>query len=502
MTTPTRPRPPLRRAGTLLFFMLILLAMPSLAPAGNPEFTAWLPFVAAGPPSYDVTDEAGLIAAIARANTAADLPAIHIRNDITLTAPLPVLENPAPSLILIDGHGHALDGNETGPVLAIGPGTMVLIENLTIRNGWSECGGGLAVSGDVTVRDSTITGNRAIDGGGICVLGNAMPLHSETARLILESTAVSGNDAGRDGGGIFAASPATPEGQTAGSAIVRATSSRVANNEAGRDGGGIFAQGGPNNDATVTLTDVTVSGNEAGGRGGGAFTRTGSGSVTLWIIRSTVAGNRAASAGGLYNQGSTGFEWYSGGRAEVTIIESTLSGNVAANDGGAVFNLDVPEDGPGQRMPAVPPPIGGAYVNINYSTVAFNRAGRGGGVWESGRTWSLATIITGNEGGDCAGPGEVSSIGYTLDSDGSCGLGNPSDLPRGVADLRPLALNPPGTTATHALGPLSQARDRIPYAGVTGCGTGEPNPDQRRVARPQPAGGSCDIGSFEARPGE
>jgi hypothetical protein len=105
-----------------------------------------------------------------------------------------------------------------------------------------------------------------------------------------------------------------------------------------------------------------------------------------------------------------------------------------------------------------------------------------------------------NAGGDCNE--HMGSAGYNLDSDKSCGLNGASDVSGGAADLRPLALNAPGLTMTHALGPDSQARDRIPSGEFDGCFLGLPNPDQRRVTRPQPIGGRCDIGAFEARPGD
>ena len=62
----------------------------------------------------------------------------------------------------------------------------------------------------------------------------------------------------------------------------------------------------------------------------------------------------------------------------------------------------------------------------------------------------------------------IASGGYNLDGDGTCGLGASTDLPEAEADLQPLASWPPGLTATHALGPTSAARDRIP-AGQAGC---------------------------------
>jgi len=64
-------------------------------------------------------------------------------------------------------------------------------------------------------------------------------------------------------------------------------------------------------------------------------------------------------------------------------------------------------------------------------------------------------------------------------------------------NLDTLNVNAPGTTATHALLPGSPAIDKIPNTG--GCNGAGVTTDQRGVARPQPAGGLCDIGAFEVQ---
>jgi hypothetical protein len=55
--------------------------------------------------------------------------------------------------------------------------------------------------------------------------------------------------------------------------------------------------------------------------------------------------------------------------------------------------------------------------------------------------------------------------------------------------IEPLALNPPGTTRTHALLPNSPAVNHIP------AGSCVETEDQRGVHRPQGAG--CDVGAYE-----
>jgi hypothetical protein len=84
--------------------------------------------------------------------------------------------------------------------------------------------------------------------------------------------------------------------------------------------------------------------------------------------------------------------------------------------------------------------------------------------------------------------GGIASSGYNLDSDNTCNLTDPTDLPDGNANLGPLQNNG-DSTFTHALLPGSDAID----AGD--CSSGTVTTDQRGVARPQ--GAACDIGAFE-----
>ena len=109
------------------------------------------------------------------------------------------------------------------------------------------------------------------------------------------------------------------------------------------------------------------------------------------------------------------------------------------------------------------------------------------------------TIIAGNSGLDI--DGAVTSNGHNLIGDifGSSGISNGVNGDIAGTDaspvdplLRPLALNAPGTTPTHALGPTSPAIDAggaCPPGVIT---------DQRGAMRPQ--GNACDIGAYEYAP--
>jgi hypothetical protein len=89
-------------------------------------------------------------------------------------------------------------------------------------------------------------------------------------------------------------------------------------------------------------------------------------------------------------------------------------------------------------------------------------------------------------------------FGFNGDSGVSGLTPGPTDLVPSMpltAILDPVLADHGGPTLTHALIPGSPAIDAIP-SGTHGCGTTNYG-DQRGTARPQPAGGPCDIGAYE-----
>lgn len=455
----------------------LLVSATLLAPAAAPApvaaaaHSAVLPVVLAPPGVIAVADEAGLRGAIENANAAGQMPTITLTDDITIYAALPPLDNPGAGVATLRGNGHTVNGSGYGPILTVGAGTTVVVEQVTLINGQTgECGGGILVYGDLTLRRSQVRRGYAARGGGICALADG---DGRQARVRLEASNVSDNSA-RDGGGIYVKSSSSDSG------------------------------------VSLWIVDSTVSGNRATGvYGGGIFAYAVGGAVGTRIIRSTVSFNSAPNGAGLFNLGvpdappvrsPTAF-------AITTIENSTFSGNVALDEGGAIGNYTIVPVWPDGEPPwpaaeaagavaPLPPGIGFGQVKLVNSTITGNWAGRGSGIFngELGQVEMSGTIVAGNrpDGGDC--DGWVESLGYNLDGDGTCDLGLATDLPEAEADLQLLAPWPPGVTATHALGPNSAARDRIP-AGQAGCTAGAT--DQRGVARPQPVGGLCDMGAYE-----
>jgi hypothetical protein len=258
-------------------------------------------------------------------------------------------------------------------------------------------------------------------------------------------------------------------------------------NEAGF-GNAIYVDGSPTLGASgghITIDESRFVGNETtdlGNSAGGAIYLgpTGSDAATrtsVVITNSLFARNTSEYGGAIFIDTS---QFGNAAGANVTVRNSTLSGNSVVYGGGAIFvnESDV---------------RGANSAQVEYSTISDNSEASGAVEAEgNGEIFILGTIVANQKTGtDCAGP--INSLGFNLDTDGSCQLDQTGDLPQGNARLQPVALNPPGVTETHAIGGDSDAFNRIPE-GAVGCGDSIPT-DQRGVSRPQ--AGRCDIGAYE-----
>jgi len=265
--------------------------------------------------------------------------------------------------------------------------------------------------------------------------------------------------------------------------------------------------GGISNSGTLHLIDSTVSDNgitNTTSAGGGIFS-----DGTMTINDSTVSGNSALNggAGGIRNDGMT------------TITDSTLSGNTSLNNGGAIHNAGdgtlIISDSTVTGNGAASNQYGGGVSNdngivtISNSTVSGNSAGAGGGVFNYLGTTSVSnSTLSSNTGGGLYNPqgtlnatativassisetdclGSITSLGYNLDDDGSCGFSGTSlsDTPAG---LDPAGLQHNGGPAeTVSLLGTSAAIHHVKDASL--C----PATDQRGFARTVP----CDIGAYD-----
>lgn len=268
---------------------------------------------------------------------------------------------------------------------------------------------------------------------GQIIVGKDLTISGAGAR----ATILDGNNASR----IFDYIPETP-----------ATISDVAlvNGLGAGTGGALRGVIGP-----LRLERCLIANSHASGGGGGIYWD----SEGATIDQCTFTGNTSSTEGGGI--------LFPGG--QLTISNSTLSGNTASGFGGGVFTF--------------------AVVSLFNVTITSNQASDGGGgLYASDESMvnMVNTLVAGNLGEDCILLAPLSTD-HSLDSDNTCGLTGPGDLPGVNPLLGPLANNG-GPTDTHALLAGSPALD-------AGNNSNCPPTDQRGVTRPQ--GPACDIGAFE-----
>jgi hypothetical protein len=348
-----------------------------------------------------------------------------VRTSITLTGGQLELSLPSSTAqVTIDGGGSAgvtLNGNRASRVLVVDSGVRATADHLTLTNGQTQSGGGIANMGTLTVSNSTVSGNSAgIYGGGVY----------NTGTLTVSNSTVSGNSAGAqqpsqggEGAGIYNSGTLTVSGSVVRSntcngaygggianwgGTLTVTGSTVTGNSAENlvhrvgYGGGIF------NNGTVSVTASTITSNFAFGSGGGIDSQQGSVTVTA----STIASNHALLNGGISNSGtltltnstiesnradgtgSEGFYGQGGGignftSGTLTVAGCTLHGNSSGYAGGGIGNAGTLT-------------LTDSAVTDNHATVT--RTGtmipspyaRGGGIYTTGSLTLVRCTVSGN----------------------------------------------------------------------------------------------------------
>ncbi|MFN2199925.1 MAG: LamG-like jellyroll fold domain-containing protein, partial [Caldilineaceae bacterium] len=152
--------------------------------------------------SWSANDEATLNNAITCFNTVnlAGSYTVDLTADIVLSSSTTRIDNPTSGAeLLIRGNGNAVDGQDQAGVrpFEVAADTVVTLDEITIRGGNVAAageGGAIRNEGFLTVQSSTLSGNRANAGGGIW----------NNRSLAVIDTTISGNVAyNGDGGGIW-----------------------------------------------------------------------------------------------------------------------------------------------------------------------------------------------------------------------------------------------------------------------------------------------------------
>jgi parallel beta-helix repeat protein len=203
------------------------------------------------------------------------------RFTINLLNPLPDIPLAAMTINNNQPQGVTVNGNNSFRILTLVDSAVVIINNLTISNGFSngEVGGGIYMgnSSTLTLNGSTVSDNTASGNGGGVYMSNS-------ATLFLANTTITRN-VGSNGGGIYI--------HNSGTLNINTSTVNANSTAAGGNGGGIFN----GTSGTINATSSTIDSNTAeGGNGGGIYN-----TATITFTNNTITDNNADSGGGIYN---------------------------------------------------------------------------------------------------------------------------------------------------------------------------------------------------------
>lgn len=445
------------------------------------------------------------------------------------------------------GNGIDVSDNSNHVVSSGGSDNTAILDGFTITAGnanvlyncYTQCGGGIYVSsGSPTLKNLVVTGNGAIDGGGMYNAGSPT----------LKNLVISANGAASGGGMLNAGSPTlidvtfsanSASGSGGGMENTGVNSPTLTNvtfsANTAAEGGGLYND----QESSPIMTNVTFSGNSAL-RGGGMISYDHSNPVLTHVVFTANSaasygggmytvntsapaltdvvfmGNEAAQGGGMYNEITTN---------SPTLTNVTFEGNWGRVSGGGMENYGSSpkltnvifsfnsSSGPGGAMYN----RSGSKPTLSNVTFSGNYAANGGAVFDLSSTPTLTNVTfkSNTAGADGGAMSNVSSSPVVHDAvfwgdstevfnfsaapvfvdsviQGGCppGSGTCTHILNADPKLGPLQNNG-GLTKTMALGAGSAAID----AG--GANSTCASKDQRGVTRPQ--GGKCDIGAYEVK---
>lgn len=409
------------------------------------------------------------------AGTAQDLINLKdLTGTILLTSNLPIItasvivQGPGKNKLTLDGADNYrifgaefddLDNPDPDPIKFSGL-TFVRANNairvsdakLTItycifRNNHATNGGAVYTTAPTTIKNSIFVDNEATDYGGAIWSSMGDGDFYGYGPLVVEKSVFRGNYARYAGGALYVLGDQYDHDS-------KIESSEFFNNGTNSQGGAIYLS----HEMQMTIENSAIYNNTSAVRGGGLY----SVDADLVIANTTFSGNHADMQGG-------GIFFVN--RRQMHLVNVTVTNNNATEAGGGIYLYYEGFRGP----------------EISNSIVAGNTAaGAYGGDADCVATAPL--VSTGynvfGENTGCSGP---AATDQTID---------PTDVASVM--LRPLANNG-GRTRTHAL-IENNANPALSGGNPSGCSMPDGTlltTDQRKVSRPAPGAGACDIGAFE-----
>lgn len=353
-----------------------------------------------------------------------------------------------------------------------GAGTAVHLVASGVSDNWTDgnadaAGIAVGLDSEVTLTNSVVFGNRSA-----AAAIPADPITSLDELLALDVTSPVG---GIDGGDVtltdslVAYNGGSAVGGVAGWNVV-VTGSDITGNRTSGDGPGA----GAISSEQVTVTDSTISGNGSGATVGGIVA-----SDDIEIVGSVLADNVGATAGAIDSSLS------------LSTVHTTISGNraplaaaIAARSGQANLEATTVADNLGLDTAPVDPQrssilVGDAAAPTDAELILAS-------TFVGAASAGTPACVLATAGSN------VASEWYNADSDDTCDLVHPTDLP-GIGDpeLVPLADNG-GPTQTRLPSAWSALKDHIP-SGAYLCSPGDVS--QNGLSLPQ--GPGCEIGAAE-----
>ncbi len=286
------------------------------------------------------------------------------------------------SALTVQGGGAASNFS----IFAINAGTTASLTGLTISGGRAVNGGGINNAGNLTLSNSILSGNSvSLNGGGL--------YNATTSTAAVSSTTFQNNSA-VEPDPIISGNTTTYPPRTSGGGIYNASNNATSVNNSTFTGNSADFGGGIDNDsnASIMVGNSTFTGNSADY--GGGIENYGTG--TLTINSSTFTHNSAAFGGGALHVSA----------GNVTVNGSTFASNSAVARGGAIDDVST------------------GMVTVNGSTMTGNSGGDSGGAiftyLDSGGQFKLiGSTVTANSASDggailTGGTGAVTISGSTI----------------------------------------------------------------------------------------